>query len=63
MLGLGWQEFLIVLVIIMLIFGAGRLPGGARSLGRGVKEFKQEAAVLVDASTSAASEYPRAGRA
>ena len=43
MMGLGWQELVIVLVIIMIIFGAGKLPDVARSLGMGVKEFKQEA--------------------
>lgn len=43
MAGLGWQELLIVLVIIMVIFGAGKLPQVARSLGQGIKEFKTEA--------------------
>jgi sec-independent protein translocase protein TatA len=43
MMGLGWQELLIVLVIIMIIFGAGKLPQVGRSLGLGVKEFKAEA--------------------
>jgi sec-independent protein translocase protein TatA len=43
MAGLGWQELLIVLVIIMIIFGAGKLPDVAKSFGQGVKEFKQEA--------------------
>jgi sec-independent protein translocase protein TatA len=42
MFGLGWQELVIVLVIIMIIFGAGKLPEVAKSLGQGVKEFKQE---------------------
>jgi len=55
MAGLGWQELLIVLVIIMIIFGAGKLPDIAKSLGQGVKEFKQEAAPVVPASTSAAA--------
>ena len=41
MLGLGWQELVIVLVIIMLIFGAGKLPDVARSLGQGVKEVRE----------------------
>ena len=42
--GLGWQELLIILVIIALIFGATRVAdlGGAR--GRGIREFRQEAA-------------------
>ena len=43
MAGLGWQELVIVLVIIMIIFGAGKLPDVVKSLGQGVKEFKTEA--------------------
>ena len=43
MAGLGWQELVIVLVIIMIIFGAGKLPEVARSVGQGVKEFREEA--------------------
>ena len=46
-MGLGWQELLIVLVIIVIIFGAGKLPEVAKSLGQGVKEFKQEAVAPV----------------
>jgi sec-independent protein translocase protein TatA len=57
MLGLGWQELVIVLVIIMIIFGAGKLPEVAKSLGQGVKEFKQESTGSTDslAAASAAS--------
>jgi sec-independent protein translocase protein TatA len=43
MLGFGWQELLIVLVIVMIIFGAGKLTQVGTALGRGVKEFKTEA--------------------
>ena len=43
MMGLGWQELVIVMVIILIIFGAGKLPQVMSSLGQGVKEFKQEA--------------------
>lgn len=59
MLGLGWQELVIVLVIIMIIFGAGKLPEVARSLGQGVKEFRQESNGPADslaAATAAGSE-------
>ena len=53
MAGLGWQELVIVLVIIMIIFGAGKLPEIAKSLGQGVKEFREEAnAPVVPATTS-----------
>jgi sec-independent protein translocase protein TatA len=52
MAGLGWQELVIVLVIIMIIFGAGKLPEIAKSLGQGVKEFREEAnAPVVPAAT------------
>jgi sec-independent protein translocase protein TatA len=54
--GLGWQELIIVLVIIMIIFGAGKLPEIAKSLGQGVKEFREEAqAPVVPARTTATS--------
>ena len=53
MAGLGWQELVIILVIIMIIFGAGKLPEIAKSLGQGVKEFREEAnAPVVPASTT-----------
>ena len=55
MLGLGWQELVIVLVIIMIIFGAGRLPEVVKSLGQGVKEFKQEAAGGTDSLAAASA--------
>src|SRR5215203_4661578 len=55
MMGLGWQELAIDLVIILIIFGAGKLPEVARSLGMGVKEFKQEAVAPVGPGESAAS--------
>jgi sec-independent protein translocase protein TatA len=40
MFGMGLQELLVVLVIVLLLFGAKRLPGIARALGKAVKEFK-----------------------
>ena len=39
MFGLGYQELLLILVIVLILFGAQRLPDLARSLG--VKEFKK----------------------
>jgi sec-independent protein translocase protein TatA len=61
--GLGWQELVIVLVIVMIIFGAGKLPEVARSLGQGVKEFKKEANEDGSiASTSTVSERRDEGR-
>ncbi|MFM9105999.1 MAG: twin-arginine translocase TatA/TatE family subunit [Chloroflexota bacterium] len=56
MAGLGWQELVIVLVIIMIIFGAGKLPEVARSLGQGVKEFKTEANAPLAGGAAAAAD-------
>jgi len=39
-LNIGPIELIIVLAILMLIFGANRLPKLARSLGESAKEFK-----------------------
>ncbi len=38
---LGGTELIIALVIILLLFGAKRIPELARSLGSGVREFRQ----------------------
>lgn len=42
MAGLGWQELTIILVIVIIIFGAGKLPEIGGALGKGIKEFKTE---------------------
>ena len=34
-------EWLIVLLVIMIIFGAGKLPSVLKSMGQGVREFKK----------------------
>ncbi len=39
--GLGWQETLVILLIVLVLFGAKRLPELARSLGQGIKEFRK----------------------
>lgn len=41
MFGLGWLEILVILLVILLLFGARRLPDLARSLGRALSEFKK----------------------
>ncbi len=56
MFGLGMQELLVILVIILILFGASRLPMLARSLGSSVKEFKKGVQEEPDASKNEKSE-------
>lgn len=39
--GIGTQELLIILVIVLLLFGAKKLPELARGLGKSMQEFKK----------------------
>lgn len=41
MMGIGFPELMIILVIIMIIFGAGKLPEIGNAFGRSIKNFKQ----------------------
>jgi sec-independent protein translocase protein TatA len=41
MFNLGLGEWIVILVIVLLLFGAGRIPEVMRSLGKGVSEFKK----------------------
>ncbi len=41
MFGLGIGELLVILVIVMIIFGAGRLPEIGEGLGRGIRNFRK----------------------
>ena len=37
---LSWWEILLILLVLLLVFGAKRLPEMGRSLGKGMREFK-----------------------
>ncbi|NOX38493.1 MAG: twin-arginine translocase TatA/TatE family subunit [Calditrichaeota bacterium] len=40
--GIGLPELLVILFVLVLFFGAKRLPELARNLGRGIREFQKE---------------------
>ena len=65
MMGIGFPELMIILVIIMFIFGAGKLPEIGSAFGNSIKNFKksmkeaeeiQEATNLESTETSEGSE-------
>ena len=55
MFGLGPTELIIVFLVILLIFGAKRIPEIAQGLGKGITEFKKAARDVTDEIDSAAN--------
>ena len=41
MFGLGIGELIVILVIVLIIFGAGKLPEIGEGLGRGIRSFRK----------------------
>jgi TatA/E family protein of Tat protein translocase len=63
MFGIGMQELLIILVIALIVVGPKKLPELAKSLGRGLSEFKKTAedfqsTMMADASTDVSPRTP-----
>ena len=57
MLGnLGFPEILIIMVIVLLLFGAKRIPEIAGSMGKGIKEFKKN---INEATNEISSDSPK----
>ena len=40
-MNIGWQEILLILFIALLLFGAKRIPDLAKSVGKGIREFRK----------------------
>jgi sec-independent protein translocase protein TatA len=62
---IGFPELLILLVVVLLVFGPKRLPEMGRSLGRGMREFKDSVTGkdTDDTPTSAPAQLPPAADA
>ena len=54
MFGLGGGEILLILFIILLLFGAKKLPELAKGLGKGINEFKKASNEIKDEVEKAA---------
>ena len=52
---LGVPELLIILLIIVLVFGVGKLPQIGKAVGQGIREFREGTQGLVEEDTSEAS--------
>ena len=56
---LGFREILLILIIILILFGAKRIPEVMKAMGQGVKEFKKAAKdISEDETTTAAPKMP-----
>lgn len=49
----GWTEILVILALVLILFGAKRLPELARSLGRSLREFKRGTQDLLETDDEA----------
>ena len=57
---LGGWEWVIVILAVLLLFGAKKIPELARGLGQGIKEFKKATREVTDEIQNAADEKPAA---
>jgi len=58
MFGLGSQEILLILLLVLILFGAKKIPEIMRGLGQGIREFKQASQEAVDEVKSLTEEPP-----
>ncbi len=40
---LGWPEIILILAVILIVFGVGKLPQVGANLGKGIREFRKAA--------------------
>lgn len=57
---LGWPEIIGILVVVLVLFGAKKVPELARGLGQGIKEFKKATREVQDDLQRAIEEEPPA---
>ncbi len=63
MFGMGVGELVVILVIVMIIFGAGKLPEIGEGLGRGIRNFRKalKAPDEIDLTPTKDDDKPRDG--
>lgn len=55
---LGWMEIMVIALVILLFFGAKRLPEIFKGMGQGIKEFKKATRDVADDVQRAIEEEP-----
>ena len=58
--GIGFPELIVLLVVLLLVFGAKRLPEMGRSLGKGMREFKDGVSGVETTEPSPPAQLPEA---
>jgi sec-independent protein translocase protein TatA len=58
MFGFGGWEVVLILAVVLLLFGAKRLPDLAKGLGTGIREFKKATREVTEELQNAANETP-----
>ena len=58
--GLGWTEFLIIALFIIIFFGAKKIPEIARGMGKGIREFKDATKEIKNEINEGASDEKKA---
>ncbi len=46
---IGWPELILILVVVLVIFGPGKLPDVGNAIGKGIREFRRASTELEDA--------------
>lgn len=55
---IGGQELLLILLAVLILFGAKKIPEFARGLGQGIKEFRRASREIQEEIERAAQEHP-----
>ncbi|HEX9048859.1 MAG TPA: twin-arginine translocase TatA/TatE family subunit [Verrucomicrobiae bacterium] len=58
MFGLGGWEVILILAVVLILFGAKKLPELAKGLGSGIKEFKKASREVTEEIQNAANDNP-----
>ena len=57
--GIGMPELLVILMLVIVLFGAKKIPDLARGMGRGIREFKDATKDINDEITEAGKEIKK----